>query len=268
MIQDFIYNHFVALSGKYYTIPSTVVYALLFAATVFLVYKYILQRMSFKVDKKFFYSLTPFIVLGGLTRVLRDAGFYKSFFFVTPGVYITLFFVGLGSLILSLFLEEKIEKDWNQPYYAWMTIIGSVFSVLSLWKIVMIGIPNLRATGMVFGLVAVWSLVFYPAIRYLPQYLSRLNYFILISHLFDASATFVSLKYFSYFEEHVLPRFLIDFTGPWVMFPLKIVVIWPTLYYVDSAVEDEELRIWLKIVILALGLALGVRDVLRVSMLV
>ncbi|MFP4045637.1 MAG: DUF63 family protein [Candidatus Aenigmatarchaeota archaeon] len=268
MIQDFIYRHFIALSGKYYTLPSTLIYALLFAITVFLVYKYVLKKMPFEVDKKFLYSLAPFIVLGGMTRVLRDAGFYEGFFFVTPGVYITIFFLGLGSLIASLGLEKYLERDWNPGYHVWMFAFGSLFSLLSLVQIIRIGLPNLRAMGMVLALVAGWSLAFYPVTKFFPRYLSRLNYFILISHLFDGSSTFVSLQYFNYFEEHVLPRFLIEYTGPWVMFPLKIAVIWSVLYSVDRLVEEEDLRTWLKIVILALGLGLAVRNVFRATMLV
>ena len=64
-----------------------------------------------------------------------------------------------------------------------------------------------------------------------------------------------------------MPSFLIDIFGPWVMFPLKIVVVWTVLEVIDRSKEDQFLKKFLKIVILILGLALGLRDFLTISML-
>ena len=84
--------------------------------------------------------------------------------------------------------------------------------------------------------------------------------------MFDGSATFVALAFFSYMEQHVLPRFLIGFTGPWIMFPLKMAIVWPVLVLIDRHVEDNEFKTWLKIAVLILGLALGTRDILKLGM--
>jgi len=55
---------------------------------------------------------------------------------------------------------------------------------------------------------------------------------------------------------------------PWMIFPLKIVFVWGALYLLDKNSDDKKLNNFLKIIILILGLALGIRDMLTVSMLV
>ncbi len=259
---DFFHEYFIKPMGHYYTLPNTIVYSLLFAIAVYLVYKYILKKMKFKVDKKFMLSLVPFILLGGIMRALEDAGFYQGFFFVSPGIYITVFFITLGSLLLSVLLERRFKVD----YWKGMLAIGATLCLVNLYFVSLFGIKHWHGVATVFALVGFWALLFTGIHLKFPKYLSRENLPILISHLFDGSATFVALTFFSYVEQHVLPRFLISFTGPWIMFPLKIIVVWPVLLLIDKYVEDEEFRTWLKIAVLILGLALGTRDTLKLGM--
>jgi len=248
--------------GHYYTLPNTIVYSLLFALAVYLVYKYILKKIKFKIDTRFILSLVPFIFLGGIMRSLEDATFYQGFLFVSPGIYITVFFITLGSLLLSLLLEKYTKKK----YWKFMLAIGSVLCLYNLYQVSFFGIKNWFGVLVVLGLVGLWSLIFGLVHIKFPRYLSRLNYPILVSHLFDGSATFVAVYFFSYVEQHVLPGFLIGLGGPWVMFPLKIFIVWPVLYLIDKYVEEDELKVWLKVGVLILGLALGTRDILRMGM--
>jgi uncharacterized membrane protein len=99
-----------------------------------------------------------------------------------------------------------------------------------------------------------------------------MNAGILSSHFMDASSTFVALTFFGYVEQHVLPSFLIDLAGgpaagAWIMFPMKILVVGGVLLLLDKYSEDEQFKNFLKLIILILGLALGTRDFLTVSMM-
>jgi uncharacterized membrane protein len=72
-----------------------------------------------------------------------------------------------------------------------------------------------------------------------------------------------------YWEQHPLPALLIGTFGPGAMFLLKIAVVLPILLVLDRYMadkKDKEMRTWLKIVILILGLAPGVRDAARIAM--
>ncbi len=276
---EFLDKYFLEPMGHYYTLPNTIVYSIVFVIVVFLVYKYLLKRMElfvpnfgikdskrmkFKIDKNFMLSLVPFILLGGIMRSLEDAEFYQGFMFVSPGIYVTIFFITLGSLLASVLIEKYTKKE----YWKIMLVIGSVLCLYNLYQVFSFGIKNWSGVFMTLGLVGLWSLVFGLIHLKFPKHLSRVNLPILVSHLFDGSATFIALSYFSYMEQHVLPSFLIGFTGPWVMFPLKIFIVWPVLYLIDKHIEDKEFRIWLKITVLILGLALGTRDILKVGMAV
>ncbi|MCX6819052.1 MAG: DUF63 family protein [Candidatus Aenigmarchaeota archaeon] len=262
-ISDFISRYFLIPMGHYYTLPGTIAYAIFFVIAVLLVYKYILKKLKIKIDANFMLSLLPFIILGGVMRSLEDAEFYQSYFFVSPVIYITLFFIALSSLLFSVLAEKYIKM----PYWQFMITIGSAILLYNIIQVLLIGIVNLTGFFMVAGLILMWAIIFLPVTLYFTKYLSRLNYFILLSHLLDASSTFVATTFFSYHEQHVIPSLLFPIFGSWIMFPLKIAVVWPILYLIDNNIKDKEFVIWLKIAILILGLALGVRDLLSLSML-
>ncbi|MEE9406424.1 MAG: DUF63 family protein, partial [Candidatus Aenigmarchaeota archaeon] len=75
---------------------------------------------------------------------------------------------------------------------------------------------------------------------------------------------------FGYLEQHVVPRMLIFDFGPISMFVLKIAVVIPVLILIDRYTKDTDKNFinFLKIVILILGLAPGLRDLLRLMVMV
>jgi len=108
----------------------------------------------------------------------------------------------------------------------------------------------------------------------LLAFLHPLNLAVLFAHFLDAAATFVGIDYFSYSEKHVLPSFLIDVTGTAaVMFPLKFLIVVLIVYMIDvyykKELEEsgfENFQGLLKLAIIVLGLAPGMRDMLRLAM--
>ena len=125
------------------------------------------------------------------------------------------------------------------------------------------------------GLTALWSGLFYGLSKLfrhdffkkhhinLKKALSIPNQVILGGHFLDASATFTALTFYGYLEQHVVPRLVIPLFGPISMFFLKIVVVLPVLWIIDSHAEDKNFRNFLKLVVLILGLAPGLRDLFR-----
>lgn len=261
-MMDFFQEYFLEPMGHYYTLYATVVYAILFVAAIYLTYKYILKK-RIRIDKNFMFSLVPFILLGGTMRALEDAGFYYGYLFVSPGIYVTIFIITILSLITSLGLAKYFKK----PYWHFLFGIGSVLLFYNIVQVLIIGVKNPQAFFMISGLMFVWSIIFFSISHFFPKYLSRINLVILLSHLLDASSSFVAVTFFNYREQHVVAGFLSNF-GLWTLFPLKIVVVWLTLFAIDRYVKEKEFQIWLKIAVLLLGLALGTRNLLSVSMLV
>jgi uncharacterized membrane protein len=253
---------FVQPLCHYYTLEATLVYGLILVLAALGTYK-MLGRLKVKLDKRFFLALLPFIIFGGWARALRDhnLGMYgQGWVWCSPPIYFLIFIVTLGSLLAGLWLERKKII----AYEKFMWLIGGL---LLLYNLSLTRITNANGFLIVLSFASVWAIISYGISRLKPKLLSRTNAAILWAHLLDASSTFTALTFYGFYEQHVLPGFLIDLAGPWVMFPLKLAVIWIVLYYIDKEKGDRRLKNFLKIIILILGLALGVRDWLTVSMI-
>ena len=93
-----------------------------------------------------------------------------------------------------------------------------------------------------------------------------------VSHFLDGAATYRGLDIHGYSEKHVVPSLLIDATGTAaVMLPLKFLVVAAVIYLLDVAYKEDlkETPVlgWLvKVAIMVLGLAPGIRDMLRLAM--
>lgn len=103
-------------------------------------------------------------------------------------------------------------------------------------------------------------------------FLSPVAMMLFLSHFIDGAATYRGLDAWGYGEKHVLPSLLIDLTGTAaVMLVLKLLVVSAVVYLLDVAFREDMERTptltWLvKVAVLVLGLAPGVRDMLRIAM--
>jgi uncharacterized membrane protein len=160
--------------------------------------------------------------------------------------------------------------------FAYWKVMFSAGLVLSALNVLIMPLASIFPMLLILGITGAWALVFYlPHI--LPRISARLDFRriksiftpvnsgILTAHLFDASATFVSLAFFGYLEQHVVPRLFIPFMGPAAMFALKLAVVIPVLYLIDRYSEPGNFRNFLKISVLILGLAPGLRDTMRLG---
>jgi uncharacterized membrane protein len=262
------------LSNGWFNPLNTVVYGIILIVAVYFVFK-LLRRMKIKIDRHFLYAILPFIFWGSSTRVLHDAAFsgaltgslgefYNLPVFPTPGSY----FITFTLAIIVLFISLGIQKYLKYPYWKVMAGTGIVLGVINvlmfpsadLYPRALIGGVTLAWTGLFFGLTYIGERY---DLRRIRQLFSLENSGILSVHMLDATSTWAALSFFGYLEQHVLPRFLIDLVGPWAMFPLKLAVLIPVLYVIDRYTEPGDFRNFLKIVIIILGLAPGLRDLLR-----
>jgi uncharacterized membrane protein len=225
--------------------------------------------------------------------------------FPTPGSYVFTFLFALGILLISLGIQRITAKSHNSAvperrrpgrlpatketegvsrrlpaivYRKPMLLIGLVASALNAW---MIPWSNFWGMGMILGITGAFTAGFF-GLAYLgkrleprlkgSRYLGGLlgifspeNSTLLSVHMLDSSATFVSVMFFGYYEQHPVPRLFIESIGPWTFFALKLAVLIPSLYIIDRYAEDGEFKNFLKIIILILGLAPGLRDMIRLG---
>lgn len=205
----------------------------------------------------------PFVLLGSSVRVVEDADFLTppiSYLFMTPFIYILIFLIAFPSLMILIRLKGE---DYWKFYSAEGVILSLIVLILLFSNLPVVNgwvIP--AAISGAFILTTIYSLVFSKIYSEMNNLLSRTVFF---SHMVDGFATFLGIQYLGYWELHVLPRFLIDTFGAWVMVPAKIVVFLPILYILDSSKEDENFTNFIKFVLVVLGLAPGLRDALRMG---
>ncbi|MFQ5648091.1 MAG: DUF63 family protein [Candidatus Aenigmatarchaeota archaeon] len=279
---DWLNEYFIQpiLQNGWFNPVNTLAYSIGLILGILLVYR-LLTRMKVQIDYRFFLALLPFIFWGSTTRVLRDAAFagalpsdlaafYSSAIFPTPGSYLITFGLALAVLVASL-LIQRFQKI---PYWKTMLTIGLALCALN---VSMLPFVTLLPGILIVAIALFWSdLFFLPRLTYLQVLKSRkepknmlfsqVNLGILSAHFLDASATYFSLSLFGYLEQHVLPRFIIfDLgAGPISMFALKIAVVLPVLFLIDRYAGDRNFKNLLKIAVLILGLAPGIRDTVRV----
>ena len=262
MAIEFLNTYFIQplLAGDAnYNIYNTITYGIIFAVAVFGVFK-VLRKLEIPIDKNFFIATFAFVILGCLTRALRDAGILKNVFFVAPLIYITLFALAFGTLLGTFYLGKKIKQDY------WKLMAGVGFIILAIFAS-FIRFENAIGFAQILGLGAVFAVIIYALGRYLPNLLTGLNKFTLSAAMIDAASTVVAVSYYDYGEKHVLPNFLFGLFGTaWVMLPLKFFVVLGALYIIDRYEQDELFRNFIKFAIVTVTLGPGIRNTLRLAM--
>jgi uncharacterized membrane protein len=82
--------------------------------------------------------------------------------------------------------------------------------------------------------------------------------------MFDGFASFMGISYHGYVEIHVLPGFIVEYLGPIALPLVKFAVIALVLLIVESE-ENKNLRNFIKLALLILGLGPALRNALRIT---
>lgn len=258
-IEKYFIDSIVYKTG--YNPVNTITWAIILVIAVVLVYR-TLRRYEVKFDWKFAAGNIPFILLGASVRVVEDAGFLQppvSYFFMTPLIYVIIFLIAFPTLLISLKLRRE---DYWKHYGSVGLILSLATLILLFWKLQpvnwwIIPVTLLLAAVFTVAYTQITSRVYSPMNN-------TLSNSIFYSHMVDGFATFFGIQFLGYWELHVLPRFLIDFFGPWIMIPTKIIVFVTILYVLDS-MEEDHMKGFIKFVLIVLGLAPGLRDTLRMT---
>jgi len=214
----------------------------------------ILSKNKIKLDNKLAISLLPFIILGSIVRVFADTGVYpRNFFTVTPGIWV----IFLALVIISLLFDKKF-KTKNKI----TIIIPTILIIVHLFFAQVVNSIALFYYAVIFIPILLLLFFFRRKFDFLK---SSLNLFAIISHLFDATSTFVNITFFNYIESHIVGNYFIElFNSAIVMYPLKLLVLIPALIYLDKQKEDKNLINFFKIIIIVLGLGPGIRNFITV----
>ncbi|MDP2797829.1 MAG: DUF63 family protein [Methanoregula sp.] len=282
MISDFIYKYYIdpIRMGQPYNVVDTLTYALILIAALYLIY-YLFKRSNIAIDGPFVLATLPYVILGGVLRVVQDTHMITSdlqFLLVTPPIYVLLFFYAVVILFLSRYLSEQGFYDNYLKPYAGAGLFTSFCVVLLLlsW-----GMTHTRIDLFVLAIIPLMAVVATALVFAIMRYALKWEYVcdplyitLLFGQLLDASATSYGIDLhpsIRYIEQHVVGSFLIDRTGTaFVMFPLKLVVLFPAIYIMEQYRKEANPAFW-HLVLLAMitvGLAPGIRDMTRMVLYV
>jgi uncharacterized membrane protein len=203
------------------------------------------------MDERLAIAVSPFVILGSSVRVLEDSRIISGWIFITPGIYFLIFFVTFFILLISLLIERR----FHIPYYKIMFIVGIILisPVLGV-----VNYKNFLGVGYVLLYLTPW-IIFLKVIPWLKE-----NKIVTGLHVFDGNVTFVSINYFGYYEMHVLPSFIINFSKIPILFVfLKFIITFVILVLIDKYSDDKEFNNYIKLIIGILGASTGTRDFLR-----
>lgn len=256
--------------GTGYNPVNTLVLAGLFYLLALVSYRYLKSFIGLKSMDYFAWAALPYIVLGGVMRSLTDAGTYPGIawqagicgtsvnlseaLFVTPGAYA----LPLSILFIAVFLEKRLGKSEVASNLGWLLVAANLFLLRSIRTEVILG--TLAVAGVVFAIAAVLYKIL--KLKFMDDPYSRLA---LAAQLFEGSATFVGVSFYGYGEQHVLAGLAIGSLGPASVFLVKMIAV-PFVLWACSDLDDEETAKYVKILIVALGLGPGLRDMLSVAM--
>ena len=267
-IQEFITTHYVdpIVTDSGYNVVNTLTWAMVLVLCVYSLHSLnVFKRLGVTIDQRFVIGIVCYVLFGSSLRVLKDAEIFApplKYIFVTPIIYFVVFAVTMAALMLSI-------RIYKERYYTSFAAIGLGLTSVNIGVL-------LRSEGIAHpgeALLIVTLAVLITALIYVGAGFAKVNFLrgrfniaILGAHLLDASSTTIAIDVLTgYSGKHVVENYLIDLTGTGaVMYPLKLLLLIPMLYLIDSEFDEIKLRDLLKLVVLVLGLAPGCRNTILI----
>jgi uncharacterized membrane protein len=257
-----------------YNPVNTITWALVLVAFLFFTYT-LLIRLKIRIDRRFIAAVVPYIVVGATLRVIEDAEFVRpplSYLLITPLIFFLLF----GCCLLLLVLALQIAKSRRVVTIHYTHVFG-LFGLL--WCLanlaILIWFASIKEPWVPIAVMsiatALTGAIYALASRYNIRFLiDRLNLAVIAAHLLDATSSFIGIDLLGYEGKHVIEGLIVEYTGTAAgMFLLKLGILVPLLYVLDTEFTEEDegaLRNLVLLALLMIGLAPAVRNTLRMML--
>lgn len=269
-LEDYFIDPILTRGG--YNPVNTIVYLLILLVVVFGFIYPALKKRKIAFDATLAFSLLGYIAWGSSMRILEDAHmlvrsanpFEIGFYFFTPGIYIL---VGLTAIILLLLTHQYASKI-NQPYWRVFAFLGWLIALpFIIWNIT--HIQNLVGVAWIIGMWVVVVGLGFLVMRLLQQpwfEKSRLSQLSFAGQALDGSATFVAIQSFGFSEQHVVSAGVLSIHP--LLFPaIKFALALLILYLLEKEIQDENQKGFIQLLLMILGFAPGLRDLLLLGVL-
>lgn len=250
-IEDYFINPILNSTG--YNIYNTLLFAAVLIVSLFCIVK-LLKKLKIKMNGELFYSLLPFVFLGGVLRALQDKGVFAAlgnaqYLFVTPLIYFVVFFLAFGSILISRYTKTNWTKKTG-----WGLLFVSLLCVLlnakfNIYFFIAIGLAAL-----------VFLTVFFCTKSLKSKLLNGISKWPLIAHTLDSCSSVTAISIVGTFhEQHVVPSFIFSYVPFWFFIPVKAALALGAIYLINTQVKNEW-KWMLTFAITVLGLGPGVRN--------
>jgi len=257
------------MQSQGYNLVNTLVFAAIALVLAFFVIFPYFKRKGVKFDFKFALAVLGFVLLGSSARLIEDLRLVArtcnpaevGFWLVTPGIYIAVGLFAIFSLVLAVWVEKKFKIDK-------LKFFGVLGFLAALPFVVFDFLSYKQFYG--FGLVLFFLVLFFAIVFYILKFLkikvlnSSFNKLAFAGQLLDGTASFVAIGFFGYWEQHPVSAGILSISP--ILFPIvKVLVILAILYYTDRELKDENLKGFVKVLVMIFGFAPGLRDWLTIG---
>ncbi|MGV8084851.1 MAG: DUF63 family protein [Candidatus Bilamarchaeum sp.] len=272
-MEDFIYKYYVEpiWTKTGYNPINTITYAALAIVALFVLYNYFKGKINW--NKKTILDIMPFVLIGSTYRVVTDSIdsgkflpitpihkwileshiFDYGYFTVTPGIYI----VVAAFLVASIIILRKLNKIEHLGKVGLALGIPGILLLLPFMSYWIYTIPIiLMATVPAFIAGKYWKL-------------DEIGHTVIFSQALDGAATFFVIEIFSkisgiqYFEQHVFSAGIGSIFGYLGFYLLKLGLGIAAAKLIKDEKTSEEQKSFISLIIIIMGLAPGIRDILR-----
>jgi uncharacterized membrane protein len=252
-----------------YNPVNTITWALVLVVCLFLTLK-LLKKLGIKIDRRFIAAVSPYIVVGASLRVMEDAELVSpplSYLLITPLIFFLIFFCCVAILILAVIVSRSTRIG---DYTLIFGLIGIIWLIANL--MILLRKEVVIASWVLFAVIGIsgllLSVIYAIAARFGAHFLTdRLNVAVLAAHLLDASSSFIGIDILGYTGKHVIEGLIVTYAGTAAgMYPLKLGILVPILYLLDTqftAEKEMKLKNLVLLALIVIGLAPAVRNTLR-----
>lgn len=257
-----VWNGVTAHTG--YNLYNTVAWALI-AVTAILLIRREFNKRDIQLTTQTAVNSIPFILLGGILRFLEDAAvlpFILRPLAITPVIYLVIAGLFLASLPLASKLASRSEctrddllKNLGYVYLAPFLAL-TVYTLVGGAQILMILMP-IAIASILTGL--------YYAVTRRNSYSNTEYLLIAFSQFFGGAASMVSISQ-GYQQKQLLTQAFTSLFGEPGIIILKAGIIGLAVYMLEKDIEEEQMKALALIVLYSIGLATGLRVLLRLSL--
>jgi len=272
-MENFINEYFIdpIWSHSGYNVVNTLAYAVIAIAAVYAIYRAIQGRI--KIDEKFICSVLWFVLLGSTARVVTDAVYSGvlepvtplhawaldshlydyGYLTVSPGIYV----VVAAVLLLSMAVLYSIKRMELLGYVGMLIWIPNFLLLLPFMQYWIYALPVLLLAAI-------------PAYFTYRHFGNWIMAGVVAGHSLDGAATFIAIDVFHrftgifYSEQHVFSESLGILGGSFFFFYLvKVAISFAAAYLLTKEKMKTDERNYIALVLMIIGFAPGIRDVLR-----